>query len=86
MTASVPRRRTACSALTLVEIITAMGVMSIMMAGVLAALLQTRRLAAASVAQNCAVTIVQGYVEQMKNIPLQQFVNASQPIHRIIPD
>lgn len=63
--------------MTLVEVIVALGVMSIMMAGVLAALLQTRRLASASVAQNCALTIVQGYIEQLKNMPLQQFVNAS---------
>lgn len=63
--------------MTLVEVATAMGVMSIMIAGVLAAFMQTRRLASASVAQNCAITIVQGYIEQLKNMPLQQFVNAS---------
>lgn len=62
--------------MTLIEVVTALGVMSIMMAGILAALMQTRRLASASVAQNCATTIVQGYVEQLKNIPLQAFVNA----------
>ena len=62
--------------MTLMEVIVAMGVMAIMMAGVLAAFMQTRRLASASVGQNCAVTIVQGYVEQLKNIPLQAFVNA----------
>jgi len=63
--------------MTLVEVVTAMGVMTIMMAGVLAAFMQTRRLAAASVAQNCALTIVQGYIEQLKNMPLQQFVHAT---------
>ena len=63
--------------MTLVEVMVAMGVMSILITGILAALLQTRRLASASVAQNCAITIVQGYVEQLKNIPLQQFVNAN---------
>jgi type II secretory pathway pseudopilin PulG len=62
--------------MTLVEVITALGVMGIMIAGILAALMQTRRLASASVAQNCALTIVQGYMEQLKNMPLQQFVNS----------
>jgi Tfp pilus assembly protein PilV len=63
--------------MTLVEVAVAMGVMTIMMAGVLAAFMQTRRLASASVAQNCAITIVQGYIEQLKNMPLQQFINAN---------
>ncbi len=63
--------------MTLIEVVTALGIMTIMMAAMLAALMQTRRLASASVAQNCALTIVQGYIEQLKNTPLQQFVNAS---------
>ncbi len=62
--------------MTLVEVAVAMGVMSIMMAGILAALMQTRRLSNASVAQSCALTIVQGYAEQLKNMPLNQFVNS----------
>jgi len=63
--------------MTLIEVVVALGVMSIMMASVLAALMQTRKLSSASVAQNCAITIVQGYIEQLKNIPLQDFVHAS---------
>ncbi len=62
--------------MTLIEVVTAMGIMGIMMVGVLTAFLQTRRLASASIAQSCALTIVQGYVEQLKNMPLQQFVNS----------
>ena len=79
-TVTTPLSRLHCSqrsAMTLVEVAVAMGVMSVMMAGILAALMQTRRLASASVAQNCAITIVQGYIEQLKNLPLQQFVNAN---------
>ena len=71
--------------MTLVEVITALGIMSIMMVGILAALMQTRRLASASVAQNCALTIVQGYVEQLKNTPLQQFINANPADAQIKP-
>jgi type II secretory pathway pseudopilin PulG len=63
--------------MTLIEIAISMGILSIMMAGILGSLVQTRRLAASSVAQNCAVTIVQGYIEQLKNMPLQQFINSS---------
>jgi len=63
--------------MTLMEVIVALGIMAIMMAGILAALMQTRRLSSASVAQNCALTIVQGYVEQLKNMPLNVFVNAA---------
>lgn len=62
---------------SLFEILISMGIMSVMMVAVLSAFIQTRRLAAASVAQSCAVTIVQGYIEQLKNIPLQSFINAS---------
>lgn len=70
-------RRSKNHGMTLVEVVTALGVMAIMMAGVLTAFMQTRRLAGASVAQNCAITIVQGYIEQLKNIPLQQFINSN---------
>ena len=62
--------------MTLVEVIVAVGVLAMMLGGILSSLVQMRRQAAASVAQNCALTIVQGYIEQIKNIPLQQFVNS----------
>jgi|GEM_PF-4377162 len=62
--------------MSLLEVVVALGVMSILIASVLGGFLQTRKLAAASVSQSCAITIVQGYIEQLKNIPLQDFVNA----------
>ena len=62
--------------MTLVEVAVAVGILSIIVGGILASLLQMRRLAAVSVSQNAALTIVQGYIEQLKNMPLQQFVNA----------
>ena len=68
------RRR---AALTLVEIIMALAIFALVITGALASLLQTRRSAAINVTQNCALTIVQGYIEQIKNLPLQSFVNAS---------
>jgi type II secretory pathway pseudopilin PulG len=63
--------------LTLVEIIMALAIFALVITGALASLLQTRRSAAINVTQNCALTIVQGYIEQIKNLPLQSFVNAS---------
>ena len=62
--------------MTLAEVAIALGVMALVMAGILSTFMQTRRLSAASIAQNCAVTIVQGYIEQLKGIPLNNFVNA----------
>lgn len=63
--------------MTLVEVMVALSVMVIVLVGVLATFIQSRRLTAATLAQNCALTIVQGYVEQLKNLPLKDFVNAS---------
>ncbi|MEI6861257.1 MAG: prepilin-type N-terminal cleavage/methylation domain-containing protein [Verrucomicrobiota bacterium] len=65
------------SGLTLVEVMTAMAIFSVVIIGVLASLVQGRRAANINVTQGCALTIVQGYMEQIKNLPLQSFVNAS---------
>ena len=62
--------------MTLVEVVVAVGVLAMLLGGILTSLVQMRRQAAASVAQATALTIVQGYIEQIKNIPLQQFVNS----------
>jgi len=53
-----PRSRRA--AMTLVEVVVAVGVLALMLGGILSSLVQMRRQAAASVAQNSALTIVQG--------------------------
>lgn len=63
--------------MTLVEVVVALFVFAMLLIGILSVLLQTRRLSAASIAQNCALIIIQGYIEQIKNLPLQQFVNAN---------
>jgi len=62
--------------MTLLEVCIALGILGMVIAGVLATLLQSRRLSSESVAQDCAITIVQGYIEQLKNLPLNQFINA----------
>jgi len=63
--------------MTLIEVAIALSILALTLGGVLAALVQSRRLTEGSVAQNSALTIVQGYVEQMKNMELMQIVNAT---------
>jgi prepilin-type N-terminal cleavage/methylation domain-containing protein len=64
-------------AMTLTEVMIALTVLAIVMGGVFAALMQTRRLTEGSVVQNSALTIMQGYIEQMKNMELSQLVGGS---------
>lgn len=59
------RRRRAFS---LVEIMVAGAVMGIMSLGMLQALLQSRRVTEGSILQNSALNIMQGYIEQLKNM------------------
>lgn len=53
---------------TLVETTISMGVLAILMVGVLSALMLSRRMTEGSIYQNSALTIIQGYIEQMKNM------------------
>lgn len=53
-------------ALTLVEVIAASAVLGLVIVGVLASLIQSRRLTEGSIYQNAAITVVQGYLEQIK--------------------
>lgn len=43
-------------------------IMAMIMGGIMAMIMQSRRLTEGSIVQNCVVTIVQGYIEQMKNM------------------
>jgi len=63
--------------MTLVELMFAVGVVTIAVGGVLATFLQSRRLTEGSVYQNAALTIVQGYIEQIKNMDICQMVGGS---------
>jgi len=62
--------------MTLLEIIIALSILCLVLGGVLAALMQSRRLTEGSVIQNSAMTVVQGYMEQIKNMELKDVVNA----------
>lgn len=56
-------------------------VMSIVVGGIFATIIQSRRLTEGSIFQNSTVTIMQGYLEQMKNMEFSQLTvsAAAQP-------
>jgi Tfp pilus assembly protein PilV len=62
--------------MTLVEVVTALAILAMTLTGILAIQMQSRRLTEGSVYQNTAITVVQGYLEQMKNMDLNSLVHA----------
>jgi prepilin-type N-terminal cleavage/methylation domain-containing protein len=62
--------------LTLIEVVIALSILALSLGGILAALMQSRRLTEGSVIQNSAMTVMQGYVEQIKNMELKDVVHA----------
>jgi len=72
-------RRATRSGLTLVEVMVALGVLAMLMLGLFAGLIQSRRLTEASIYQNSANTIIQGYIEQMKNMEFEELSRAVIP-------
>jgi prepilin-type N-terminal cleavage/methylation domain-containing protein len=63
--------------MTLIEVLIAMAILAMTMAGVYATLMQSRRMTEGSIAGGTALTIVEGYLEQMKNMELNQMVGGS---------
>jgi len=63
--------------MTLVEVVIALGIFALALGGVLAALLQSRRLTEGSIAQNTALIIVQGYLEQMKKMEIKDLLGSA---------
>jgi Tfp pilus assembly protein PilV len=62
-------------ALTVVEVMFSMGILALALMGILAVQMQSRRLTEGSIYQNTVLTIVQGYLEQIKNMPITDVVN-----------
>lgn len=56
------------SGLTLVEVLVASAVLVLLVGGIFGSLIQSRKLTEGSIYQNSANTIMQGYVEQIKNM------------------
>ena len=64
-------------AMTLFELIFAVAIVTIAVGGILATFMQSRRLTEGSVYQNAALTIVQGYIEQIKNMDFGQMLGST---------
>lgn len=62
--------------LTLIEVLIASAVMVIVFSGVVGALIQCRRLSENSIKQASSVAIVQGYIEQIKNMEYTNVFNS----------
>jgi type II secretory pathway pseudopilin PulG len=75
---ALPRRkhRSVESGVTLVEVAVAMLLLSMVIVGLLGSLMQSRRLTEASIYQNTANTIIQGYIEQMKNMEVSDLTQS----------
>ena len=63
--------------MTLLEVLFAVAILTLAVGGLFATFLQSRRLTEGSVYQNAALTIVQGYIEQIKNMDLGQMLGAT---------
>jgi len=63
--------------LTLIEIMVSMGVFTIVSMGILAVVLQIRRMAENNVYENTALTMAQGYLEQVRSLPYGQLLAAA---------
>ncbi len=70
-----PILRSRARGMTLSEVIVALFILSLAILGILGVQMQSRRLTEGSVYQNTALTIVQGYMEQMKNMSINSLLN-----------
>jgi Tfp pilus assembly protein PilV len=62
--------------MTLAETVIGMVVFSIMAGGIIGLVLQSRRMAESAIRENTAVTVTQGYLEQIKSIEYSALVDA----------
>ena len=64
-----PGKKSSLQGMTLVEVATAVGVIAIISTSLIAASILTRRLTEIAVYQSSVAAIMQGYLEQVKNMP-----------------
>jgi type II secretory pathway pseudopilin PulG len=57
---------------TIIEVVMGVAIMALVFTGVMGAFIQSRRLTEGSVFQNSAITVVQGYLEQIKNMDFHE--------------
>ncbi|MCU0791827.1 MAG: prepilin-type N-terminal cleavage/methylation domain-containing protein [Opitutaceae bacterium] len=65
-------------AFTLVETVVSLSVFTILSLGILAVIAQVRRQAEANVYENTALTLAQGYIEQLRSLSYDELLNAAQ--------
>ncbi len=63
--------------LTLIEVMVSMGIFTLISLGVLAVVMQMRRIAENNVYENTALTIAQGYVEQVRSLAYAELLAAA---------
>ncbi|MEN9634615.1 MAG: hypothetical protein RL077_3019 [Verrucomicrobiota bacterium] len=63
-------------AMTIVEVMIAIGILSIVLLGVLQGMLQSRRMTEGSIRQSTTASLVQGYMEQIKSLKYAAVLNA----------
>jgi prepilin-type N-terminal cleavage/methylation domain-containing protein len=63
------RQRASARGMTLVEVVTALALIAVMSTSLIAASILTRRLTEIAVYQSSVASIMQGYLEQIKNMP-----------------
>jgi len=61
--------------MTLVEVIFALAILAMLLMGILATMIQSRRLTETSISQTLASTIAQSYMEQLKGCSIAQLAN-----------
>lgn len=57
---------------SLIEVAISVAIFAVLMIGVLGAMIQSRKMTESAIYQNSAVTITQGYIEQMKNMDFNE--------------
>lgn len=72
-----PHTRAGRPAFTLVESIVSLGVFTVVCLGIFAVVMQMRRLAENNVHENTALTMAQGYIEQLRSLPYNDLVTAA---------
>ncbi len=74
-----PKRRPSKAGVTLVEIMVAMVILGFSALALLSGLMQARRYTELAIRENTALTIAQGYIEQMKNMEFASLDEAVLP-------
>jgi len=73
-------------ALTLVEVVMALAVLGLLLGGILRSVMQSRRLTEGSIYQGMAITVANGYMEQMKAMDIGLLANFDSSVAGSVPN